>query len=162
MAVAKDYAYILSKAIGTTRGQYSKIVGDKIKDQTSHTVLGDKWMQCTKTNMTYLDCPIAEVVKKTDKEFSMAVAVHNPSSLNKDYFHILVPKGEYTVHKFDDSTGKFETAQSEVTCKQNELDEDYKSLNSCSLHVKHAHLGSKSVSLFNVTRLSNKFTESVE
>ena len=119
-------------------------------------------MQCTKTNMTYLDCPIAEVVNKTDEAFSMAVAVHNPSSHNKDHFHMLVPKGLYTVQKFNDSTGEFETSSSELVCKLNELDEDYNSMDSCSLHVKYAHLGSKSVSLFNVNRVSKEYTNSVE
>jgi hypothetical protein len=54
--------------------------------------MDDKWMQCEKTNMTYLDCPIAWIANKTEN-FSIAVAAHNPSSLNKNHFDILVPEG---------------------------------------------------------------------
>lgn len=153
MAVAHDYAFILHKAMTSTRKMYSTMVGDKVRDQTAYTVKDDKWMQCESTNMTYVDCPISLIEGKSDV-FSMGVAVHNPSSIDKHHFNILVPKGQYVVEKFQDAAGALMDVPSVLRCKLDDLNERYETKDHCSLEVANITLLAKTVSLFNITRYS--------
>lgn len=123
-AVSQDYAFILSRAIDYTQGQYSSIVGDKIRDQTGYEVKGNKWMQCKKTNLTYLDCPVALASKMTNASFSMALAVHNPSSQHLGSFRTLVPRGEYTVEMYNSADKSFTAVNTSMQCYL-DLDEKY-------------------------------------
>lgn len=120
--------------------------------------MGDKWMQCEQKNITYMNCPVAWVANKSD-EFEMSVAAHNPASLNKHHFHMLVPAGNYTVEKFDDVSGDFKSVTSSLSCKTVEIEYNHDIVeDSCSLHVSNTTLEAKSVSLFRVKRASKELS----
>jgi hypothetical protein len=53
------------------------------------------WRFCTKTNATYLDCPIADMDLTEGKE--VFVGIHNPSSLNLEVSQLAVPNGHFNV-----------------------------------------------------------------
>lgn len=43
-AVSQDYAFLLSRAVDLTQEQYSKVISDKIRDQTGYEVKDNKWL----------------------------------------------------------------------------------------------------------------------
>eukprot|EP00356_Strombidium_inclinatum_P000165 CAMPEP_0170509536 /NCGR_PEP_ID=MMETSP0208-20121228/65263_1 /TAXON_ID=197538 /ORGANISM="Strombidium inclinatum, Strain S3" /LENGTH=84 /DNA_ID=CAMNT_0010792901 /DNA_START=1272 /DNA_END=1526 /DNA_ORIENTATION=- len=55
--VVKDYSKRLGTAMSKTAKFYSDLVEDHINLMSG--LEADKWTQCSKTNSTYLDCPIA-------------------------------------------------------------------------------------------------------
>lgn len=111
------------------------------------------------SNLTYLDCPVAYAADKTKEEFSMAVAVHNPSSSHKHSFKMLVPRGQYKVERID--SDEITAMNSSVHCHL-DLGDNLEQVDSCSLEIHSIHLAPKTVSLFQVTRVSAELVDSIE
>ena len=88
--VADDYMYRLDKAIKENQEIYSKLIADKILSETGYNS-SSQWTQCEKTNSTYLDCPVAMYSPLSN--YTMSVAIQNPSTLNMTTARIAVPHG---------------------------------------------------------------------
>lgn len=74
--------------------EYAKLIQENIEQQTGMTT-SSQWEQCSKTNSTYLDCPVANYALESN--YTMSVAVHNPSAdpILKPSF--AVPHGNFKV-----------------------------------------------------------------
>ena len=57
-AVADDYTWKLFTGMQSNNIEYSAQIAKQVK-QTTGFESSDGWQQCTKTNTTYLDCPVA-------------------------------------------------------------------------------------------------------
>mmetsp|Transcript_1042 Transcript_1042/g.1904 ORF Transcript_1042/g.1904 Transcript_1042/m.1904 type:complete len:329 (+) Transcript_1042:599-1585(+) len=79
--VADDYAFRISRAIKSSSDLYSSLIENKI-NLLSGLASDQKWVQCERTNSTFLDCPISEFSHELQNGFQMTVVVHNPSSLD--------------------------------------------------------------------------------
>lgn len=55
--VANDYANTLFSAMDQSQSLFNKLVGEQAKRFAN--VESTEWLQCFRTNSTYLDCPIA-------------------------------------------------------------------------------------------------------
>jgi hypothetical protein len=62
--------------------------------------------------------------KDTNETFSMAVAVHNPSSSPQGSFRMLVPRGEYKVEMFSSKSRTMIPVNTTMMCHL-DLDEKY-------------------------------------
>jgi len=90
-AVADDYALKLYTGMDNNSDKYSDMISEKIESLTGLNS-SMKWMQCSQTNSTYLDCPVADLPEQT-----FAVAIQNPSSIENTKVRIAVPHGKYNV-----------------------------------------------------------------
>jgi alpha-mannosidase len=95
--IANDYAWRISKVMDEAAPLYSQMI-EKEVNLLSGFASNQTWSQCSVTNSTFLDCPIAEFSNSTD--FQMTVAVQNPSSIDLKVSKIPVPHGNFTVEKF--------------------------------------------------------------
>lgn len=136
--VANDYSRIIYDGIKENSYEYSKRVAELVKKETSYDSEKEGWRQCAKTNATYLDCPIAKFAKKSN--YTMAVAVHNPSSMDLSTAKVAVPHGNYYVKYFDKEKESFEKAETSVLCNKDHTHGNAtvkgKRLWSCFAHVK--------------------------
>lgn len=84
------------------------------------------------TNATYLDCPVGKFENKDN--FTMSIAIHNPSSNDLKSAKIAVPKGNYEAKVFDKKTQEFKMVEVSVLCHL-----DYNltlhKIDSCFAHV---------------------------
>jgi len=94
-AVAEDYIDRLYKAMKLNSYEYTKLLADKVKTETGYVSSGLGWYQCEKTNGTYLDCPIGKFDGKDN--FTMYVAVQNPSNVDMKQARIPISEGHYLI-----------------------------------------------------------------
>lgn len=97
-AVANDYAHRLFTGMKQNNAQYGKLINEKVKKMTGQESTKN-WELCFRTNSTYMDCPIANYAD--EKEYTMSVAVHNPSNVELSVAEIQVPHGNYSVQAFN-------------------------------------------------------------
>lgn len=95
-AVANDYDHRLFVAMEKNNEQYIEMVEDKIK-KIGAGESKDGWTQCFRTNSTYLDCPVSNY----ESNYTMNVAVHNPSTIDLQEAKLAVPHGHYKVEVFN-------------------------------------------------------------
>ena len=100
------------------------MMNDFVKGVTS-----DGWLQCTRTNGTYLDCPWAD-----EPDYSPTIAVHNPASIDVRYVKIKVQHGNYKVFRYDMVEGKNVSVSAEVICLERAL-ENGTLIHDCDMHV---------------------------
>ena len=62
-------------------------------------ITSSEWELCAKTNSTYLDCPIANYAEESN--YTMSVAVHNPSANPIKQASFAVPHGHFKVQAFN-------------------------------------------------------------
>lgn len=67
---------------------------------------------CSKSNGTYLDCPIANYHSNA----SFIVTIHNPSLVDRHLQALKVPNGGYSVKAWNDTTHSFQTAPGNIFC----------------------------------------------
>jgi len=65
---------------------------------------------CERTNATYMECPVAHIASAAKLlspkgNFSMGVAIHNPSNIEMIKAEILVPAGTYRAIGYNISSG---------------------------------------------------------
>jgi len=99
--VADDYNYRLFTAMQENNVQYAKMADVemvKLAGMTSDA----SWELCTRTNGTYLDCPIANF-NLTDGNV-MYVGMHNPSTMLLVSSQLAVPNGHFKVDFWDYDT----------------------------------------------------------
>lgn len=146
--MADDYARRLFEAMKDNNEKYGQLIGSRIKEMTGHSSFQD-WQQCLAYNTTYVDCPIAD--HALDDGYTMSVIVHNPSSVNLTQARIAVPHGNYLVESFDQSLGKFVTAQASALCYNDTVNiSGNDTVENCWLVVNHA-TPARSISLFRVS-----------
>jgi len=76
---------------------YFRIINEKVLSLSGFNSQS-KWEQCFRTNSTYLDCPVS---KMSSLNYTMAVAIQNPSTLDLNNARIAVPNGNYILNVFD-------------------------------------------------------------
>ena len=143
--VADDYAYRLYTALETNNVVYNEAVAEKVQAFSgfgSH----DPWAQCFQTNTTYVDCPIAN--QDLTNNFSMHVAIHNPSSLDFSTARIAVPNANYSVEAFDTDKQIFKLVESNIICAADKLIGEVP-VDSCFLAVNHT-TAARDISLLKV------------
>mmetsp|Transcript_520 Transcript_520/g.544 ORF Transcript_520/g.544 Transcript_520/m.544 type:complete len:184 (+) Transcript_520:1075-1626(+) len=96
-AVADDYAERIYDALNATAEAYSNLVEDRVNLMSG--LEADQWTQCSQTNSSYLDCPVASW--NATEGAQMTVAVQNPSSLDLSTAKIAVPHGHFKVQSFN-------------------------------------------------------------
>ena len=89
------------------------------------------WSQCSATNGTYLDCPIASQINQT-----FVVAIQNPALQTVYYQKIKVPHTKYSVQAWNPTAKKFQTVNSTVICHSNAFENGYK-IQDCDLFVEN-------------------------
>lgn len=104
-------------------------------------------MQCSRTNSTYLDCPVANYAEKSD--YTMSVAVHNPSALPMKQASFAVPHGHYKVQAFNKETQALEDVSSSVLCSEDDLGDGSK-IDSCFMYIDF-NTNQKDVSVIQLT-----------
>jgi hypothetical protein len=100
--VADDYVWRISKAMNENSEEYTRLVTDKVKLETGMITDGEGWKQCQMTNSTWLDCPVSHY--SDEKNFTMSVAIHNPSTNDMKKVKIAVPKGNYEAKVYNKDT----------------------------------------------------------
>jgi hypothetical protein len=79
-----------------------------------------------------LDCPIANYAE--EKDYTMYVAVHNPSADPISQASFAVPHGHYKLKAFNKQSQNFEEVPSTVLCNEDNL-ANGQTLKSCFLHA---------------------------
>lgn len=78
--IADDYAFKIYKSMDINNKVYNELLAEKVQKLTGYT--SDKeWVQCLKTNSTYMDCPIANHTLSLNNSNMFAI-VQNPSSID--------------------------------------------------------------------------------
>jgi len=132
-AVADDYAKRLYDGMEQSNTYYGNLTAEKIKQETGFQSKSG-WLQCSRTNSTYMDCPIEMVHSIFPMNYTMNVAMHNPSSLPMKSARMAVPHGHYDVKVFNKTSQAFEEAVASVNCYKDRRT-DGKPIESCFLHV---------------------------
>jgi hypothetical protein len=60
------------------------------------------WEICYRTNTTYNDCPIANYA--FEKNYTMSVAIHNPSNVELSVAEIMVANATYDIRAYNMTT----------------------------------------------------------
>lgn len=152
--VIEDYLSIIAEAKEANSQYYAKLIDKKLERETGYHSISESWMQCAQTNRTYLECPVAS--QKDNEQFSMAVAVHNPGSLDAHAIKVLVPRGTYQVDQY--IADEFVTIGSDLQCfnDYDDSEQELKFVESCHLNVL-TNIQAKEISLFNITRVSKEW-----
>jgi hypothetical protein len=129
--VADDYARRLYKGMQINNVQYGNLIQEKIEQQTGMTT-SSQWEQCSRTNTTYLDCPVANYANLTN--YTMSVAVHNPSANPMMKPSFAVPHGKFKVQAFNKESQSLEDVSSSVLCNDDNI-ENGEAVKSCFMHV---------------------------
>jgi hypothetical protein len=148
--VANDYALRLFKGMKQNNIQYGKVIQDNIEAETGMTT-NSEWNLCQRTNSTFLDCPVSNYAN--EENYTMYVAVHNPSANQMSQASVAVPNGNYKAQVFNKDTQEFEDVAATVLCSDDDL-ENGKTLKSCFLHADFVTHG-KEVSLLALTQDSS-------
>lgn len=135
-AVANDYNRMLYEGMQVNNIEYGKIVGEKVLNEFGHQSSGS-WDQCLFMNSTFADCPVAQKVNETEN-YSLNVAVHNPSSLDLESAKVSIPPHQnYNVMVFNKESQTFEHASSEKACFEDHLDnKDQTMVSNCYMNIK--------------------------
>jgi hypothetical protein len=141
-AVADDYALKLYTGMDNNSDKYSDMISEKIESLTGLNS-SMKWMQCSQTNSTYLDCPVADLPEQT-----FAVAIQNPSSIENSKVRIAVPHGKYNVQLFNQSTQEYQNASASVVC-HDDLAANKTEMTSCFMDIEST-VPSKSFALLQI------------
>jgi hypothetical protein len=131
--VADDYAFRISKVMDLNGKLYSDSINNEVL-LLSGWDHSEPWEQCFRTNSTYLDCPTAKFVGGTVTNSD--IAVHNPSTVDSHLISIPVPDGKYKARIFDNSTGKLNNVESEVSCFKDYAESLKNEITNCRLHIK--------------------------
>jgi hypothetical protein len=91
----------------TNNKVYNQLMAEKIQKLTGFTS-NQEWVQCLKTNSTYMDCPVAQYATKDT--FSMWATVQNPSSIDSQSQRFAVPEAKYSAEVYDFTTNQFKNA----------------------------------------------------
>jgi len=113
--VANDYAHSVYDGLMYSLRSHTTVL--KNVSSTHFGLTANEYQQCTLTNGTYLDCPIASW--KNDTE--ILVAIHNPQTFKNDtqWTKIKVPHGNIKVEKYDKGEFKSLDYNATVFCYPN-------------------------------------------
>lgn len=106
------------------------------------------WVECFRTNSTYVDCPVSAY--EDQKNYTMNVAVQNPSTIDMNKAIFAVPNGHYDVKVFDSNTKAFETVNSSVSCWEDYAENKVDYL-ACNIKISHT-TKARDFSLFQLTQ----------
>ena len=77
---ANDYVNRIFQGLEAVNPVYAGVISDFA---TTVGFKADEWQWCSRTNSTYIDCPIAAHADSQD--IKMVVSVHNPANLAMNY-----------------------------------------------------------------------------
>ena len=130
--MADDYNYRLFTAMQENNVQYAKMADVEMVKLASMTS-DASWELCTRTNGTYLDCPIANF-NLTDGNV-MYVGMHNPSTMLLVSSQLAVPNGHFKVDFWDYDTQSFIPMQYvDVHCNADKA-ADQSPVNNCQMYI---------------------------
>jgi hypothetical protein len=153
-SVEQDYAKKIYRVMEENAGIYSALIENEV-NKFAGLASNETWLQCQRTNSSVHDCPISFYLSNhtrfpvTPQNFTMTVAIQNPSSLDLKQSKILVPHGNFKVEKFCSNHQTFEPANSEVSCFPKRLSNGVE-IQNCALFVNNL-TPAREISLFRLT-----------
>ena len=145
-AVADDYAWRLFTGMKKNNEGYFNLIDEKIRKMTG--IANQTWVECFKTNSTYVDCPVSNY--EDQKKYTMNVAVQNPSTIDMNQAIIAVPNGQYDVKVFNAQSKAFETVNASVSC-WDDYAENNVTYKACNIKISHT-TKARDFSLFQLTQ----------
>lgn len=126
--VADDYNFNLFTKMQNNNKVYSEALSNILKEKSGYQ--STSWQWCSRTNGTYLDCPIAN-----NSNQSFIVAVHNPSLLDTTYLKIKVSHGHYWAYQWSEEYSNLVRIPANVICFKRQV-ESGQFVNDCDMHLQ--------------------------
>jgi len=145
-AVADDYAWRLFTGMKKNNEGYFKLIDETISKMTG--IANQTWAECFRTNSTYVDCPVSAF--EDQKDYTMNVAVQNPSTIDMSQTVFAVPNGKYGVKVFNTESKAFETVNASVSC-WDDYAENNVTYKACNIKISHT-TKARDFSLFQLTQ----------
>jgi hypothetical protein len=145
-AVADDYAWRLFTGMKKNNEGYFKMIDERMRSMTG--IANQTWVECFRTNSTYLDCPVSNY--EDQKNYVMNVAVHNPSTMDMNQATFAVPNDKYDVKVYCTKAKKFVSVNASVSC-WDDYAENNVTYKACNIKISHT-TKARDFSLFELTQ----------